>query len=199
MEKLAPFFEAYSEKVKHRRNELGWTVTDLSERSGVPYSNVSRVNAGTQANPLLFNEAAVADSMGLSLDQLLGITAPAESNSELKKEIYMLRLSCAQKDAEIHRLTGAFNTANAKAERSRIMDTMYIMHFIFTPILALALIVYLIFDFQVKDAGLIRFGNLSLLAWLLIFLLTAASVLSAVVAIHIARRSKKSAPGGTQF
>lgn len=198
-EKLMPYFEAYSEKVRQRRNELGWTVTELAERSGVPYSNVSRVNAGTQLNPLLFNEAAIADCMGLSLDHLCGLITPADDESSLRKEIQALQLDNAKKDTEIQRLTGAFNTANAKAERSRTMDTMYTMHFIFTPILVIALIVYLIFDFQVKDYGLIRFGDLSLLAWLLIFLLATSSVLSTVIAIHIARRSKKSTPGGTKF
>jgi len=192
MEKLAPFFEAYSEKVKHRRNELGWTVTDLSGRSGVPYSNVSRVNAGTQANPLLFNEAAVADSMGLSLDQLCGLNAPVESESELRKELHALQLANAQKDAEIQRLTGEVNTANAKVERSKSTDAMYTMHFLLTPLLVLALIVYLVFDFRIKDAGLIQFGNLSPLAWALILVIVAASILSGIVAIRIVRHNKKS-------
>ena len=96
MEKLAPFFEAYSEKVKRRRNEVGMTISALSEMSGVPYSNVSRVNSGVQANPLLYNEAAIADTLGLSLDALCGLAKPAGSPSELQERNHQLELENAK-------------------------------------------------------------------------------------------------------
>lgn len=96
-DRLAPYFEAYPEKIKHRRLELGLTVKALSQKSGVPYSNVSRVNSGDQANPLLFNEAAIADCLGLSLDQLCGLKTPVEDDSSLRKRIHELELSDAQK------------------------------------------------------------------------------------------------------
>ena len=130
MEKLAPFFEAYSEKVKQRRNELGLTVSELSEKSGVPYSNVSRVNSGAQANPLLFNEAAIADTLGLSLNHLCGLTAPEDDESSLQNEIHALQLSNAQKDAEIRRLSGEANTANAKAEGFKELNALRTSQFL---------------------------------------------------------------------
>lgn len=130
-EKLSPYFDSFSEKIKQRRIELGLTVNALAEKSGVPYSNVSRINAGAQANPLLFNCAAMADTMGLSLDELCGLPIRSEDASELRKQIHALELDNAQKDAEIQRLQGMVNTATATADglkkTRRIQDdTVYI-------------------------------------------------------------------------
>lgn len=75
-EKLQPYFELYSQKIKQRRNELGMSSKALAAKSGVPYSNICRVDTGTQANPLLYNAAATADVLGLSLDELCGLTVP---------------------------------------------------------------------------------------------------------------------------
>ena len=60
-EKLQPYFESYSQKIKQRRNELGMSSKALAAKSGVPYSNICRVDTGAQANPLLYNAAATAD------------------------------------------------------------------------------------------------------------------------------------------
>ena len=88
MEKLSPYFEAYCGRIKQRRLELGLTVNELSERSGVPYSNTSRVNSGSQSNPLLFNAAAFADTMGMSLNELMGLSPDAEDSSVLQEDQY---------------------------------------------------------------------------------------------------------------
>ena len=96
MQKLAPFFEAYSKKIKQRRNEVGMTSSELSEKSGVTYSNVSRVNSGVQANPLLYYEAAIADTLGLSLDDLCGLDHAAGSQSELQDHNNKLKVENAE-------------------------------------------------------------------------------------------------------
>lgn len=181
MEKLAPFFEAYSEKVKRRRNEIGMTVSTLSEKSGVPYSNVSRVNAGTQANPLLYNEAAIADTLGLSLDDLCGLDHAAGSPRELQDQIHKLKVE-----------NSSLAAAN-ESQRTQIKSThtiCYILLFI-SALLAISLVAYLIIDAQIKNAGLIQGETLSVLAWAFIALIAAAVFFGGIAILHIIRRENR--------
>lgn len=181
-DKLAPYFDAYSEKIKQRRNELGLTLKELSEQSGVPYSNVSRVNSATQSNPLLFNEAAVAQVMGLSLDRLCGLTTPVDDESSLRKELHELQLANAQKEAEIQRLTGEVNTATEKANGYKRLDAFHskqlavqtpvtFLQIVINFLLSIFSIAYLVFDSKIQNAGLIQSGNVSVLAWIFIFVI----------------------------
>lgn len=181
MEKLAPYFEAYSEKVKRRRNEVGMTISALSDKSGVPYSNVSRVNSGVQANPLLYNEAAIADTLGLSLDDLCGLDHAAGSQSELQERNYTLEIDNAKL------------TATTKAQTAQIRSihaVCYVLVF-FCLVLAMSLVVYLVIDSQVTDAGIIRGGKLSIMAWAFIGLIVAAVIAVGVTISHIIRKESR--------
>lgn len=181
MEKLAPFFEAYSEKVKRRRNEVGMTISALSERSGVPYSNVSRVNSGVQANPLLYNEAAIADTLGLSLDDLCGLDHAAGSQSELQERNYTLEIDNAKLTA----------TTKAQAAQIRSIHAVCYVLVFFCLVLAMSLVVYLVIDSQVTDAGIIRGGKLSIMAWAFIGLIVAAVIAVGVTISHIIRKESR--------
>lgn len=181
MEKLAPFFEAYSEKVKRRRNEVGMTISALSERSGVPYSNVSRVNSGVQANPLLYNEAAIADTLGLSLDDLCGLDHAAGSQSELQERNYTLEIDNAKLTA----------TTKAQAAQIRSIHAVCYVLVFFCLVLAMSLVIYLVIDSQVTDAGIIRGGKLSIMAWAFIGLIVAAVIAVGVTISHIIRKESR--------
>ena len=181
MEKLAPFFEAYSEKVKRRRNEVGMTISALSERSGVPYSNVSRVNSGVQANPLLYNEAAIADTLGLSLDDLFGLDHAVGSQSELQDRVHNLEVENARL------------TATDKAQREQIKSVhsiCYILVF-FCVFFAMSIIAYLVFDAKVKNAGLIQGGKLSIAALVFICLIVASIVTAGIAIVRIIRKENQ--------
>lgn len=181
MEKLAPYFEAYSEKVKRRRNEVGMTISALSDKSGVPYSNVSRVNSGVQANPLLYNEAAIADTLGLSLDDLCGLDHAAGSQSELQERNYMLEIDNAKLTA----------TTKAQAAQIRSIHAVCYVLVFFCLVLAMSLVVYLVIDSQVTDAGIIRGGKLSIMAWAFIGLIVAAVIAVGVTISHIIRKESR--------
>lgn len=181
MEKLAPFFEAYSEKVKRRRNEVGMTISALSERSGVPYSNVSRVNSGVQANPLLYNEAAIADTLGLSLDDLCGLDHAVGSQNELQVRARNLEIE------------NASLTAINKVQRAQIKSVhslCYILVF-FCVFFAMSIIAYLVFDAEVKNAGLIQGGKLSIAALAFICLIVAAIVTAGITIVRIIRKENQ--------
>lgn len=205
MEKLSPYFEAYCGRIKQRRLELGLTVNELSERSGVPYSNTSRINSGSQANPLLFNAAAFADTMGMSLNELMGLSPDAEDASALQDSIHDLELSSAKKDAELNQLRGDLQVALDEAAHQREKsDLLYQQLSVKTPViyvlialcsvLSFALVAYLIIDSNIRNAGLIQFGNLGFFAWIFVLLLILSAITVTVIVARVLIRYRKSAP-----
>lgn len=52
---LAPFIDAYQGKIRRAKDASGMTLEELSNESGVSFSAVSRLYAGTQADPRLYN------------------------------------------------------------------------------------------------------------------------------------------------
>lgn len=204
MEKLSPYFEAYCGRIKQRRLELGLTVNELSERSGVPYSNTSRINSGSQANPLLFNAAAFADTMGMSLNELMGLSPDAEDASALQDSVRDLELSSAKKDAELNLLRGDLQVALDEAAHQREKsDLLYQQLSVKTPViyvlialcsvLSFALVAYLIIDSNIRNAGLIQFGNLGFFAWIFVLLLILSAITVTVIVARVLIRYRKSA------
>ena len=217
-DRLSPFFDLYSTKVKTRRRELRMSVRDLADKSGVPYSNVSRVNSGSQSNPLLFNEAAVADTLGLSLDELCGLSPPTKGNkifldriAELEEKNARLEERSSQladinsaAEAENDRLSKSCNDLkleNAKLsavngfQNQQIKSThelCYVLVF-FCVVLALSLVIYLVVDSQITDAGIIRNGELSVLAWLFIALIVASIIAIGHTISKVVRKERKEA------
>ena len=53
IQELAPFIGAYHGKIRNAKDHSGMTLEELSEKSGVSFSTVSRLYAGTQADPRL--------------------------------------------------------------------------------------------------------------------------------------------------
>lgn len=204
MEKLSPYFEAYCGRIKQRRLELGMTVNELSEKSGVPYSNVSRINSGSQANPLLFNSAALADTMGMSLNELMGLSPDSGDTAVLQGSIRELELSSAKKDAELNKLRGDLQLARDEASHQKEKsDLLYQQLSIKTPViyvlialcavLSFALVAYLIIDSNIRTAGLIQFGNLGFFAWILVLILILSAVIITAIITRVLIRYHKTA------
>lgn len=183
-EKLQPYFESYSQKIKQRRNELGMSSKALAAKSGVPYSNICRVDTGAQANPLLYNAAATADVLGLSLDELCGLTVPENNTDELKSRCRKLELENARLAA----------TRAAQQEQIKAVHSLCYVLVFFCVLLALSLVSYLLIDSQVTDAGIIRGGKLSVAAWLFISMIAASVISIGIVILLIIRKERRNSP-----
>ena len=66
------------ERVRALRRERGWTLELLAERSGVSRAMISKLERG-EKNPTLVVAARVAEGLGVSLLQLVGIQARGRS------------------------------------------------------------------------------------------------------------------------
>jgi transcriptional regulator with XRE-family HTH domain len=60
------------ERVRALRRERGWTLEMLAERSGVSRAMISKLERG-EKNPTLVVAAKVAEGLGVSLSQLVGV------------------------------------------------------------------------------------------------------------------------------
>ena len=68
----------FNEYINRRRKELGMTVDELVERSGLPKGTVSKITSGINANPKLTTIEAICRALMCSVDDAMGL-APAAS------------------------------------------------------------------------------------------------------------------------
>lgn len=151
IQELAPYISAYQWNIKRAKEDQHYTIDRLVEESGVSRSAVTKLCAGTQQDPKLYNSAALCRVLGLSLDELFGLKQPTDSPSELQERNHRLELENVRA------------TAANEMQRAQIKATHAICYLLvfFCAMLAFSLIVYLVIDSQITDAGIIRDGRLS--------------------------------------
>jgi len=172
-QRLQPFFDAYNSKITDARNEHHMSLNDLSEAAGVSYSAIATQSAGTACNPKLFEQAAIADLFGLSLDELCGLREPQDV-SELTERIHQLELENVRQAGDIRRLE------ELDAEKDKRFSAYRPMVYALVAVCVLlvcALIAYMIFDASVKDAGLFQSTGTS------IFVVALAPLILATLAV----------------
>lgn len=169
MQRLSSFFNEFPQKIREEKDRQHQTNAELSEASGVPYAAVTRLCAGTQADPKLYNTAAICDALGLSLDRLCGLT-PTGDIDKAERRAKELEMENAVLKAT---LSGKQEQVKSGVRNMRVLSLICIL-------LSVSLIVYLFIDSQIRHAGLIRNGTLSMEAWLFIFLI-ALSIATVIV------------------
>lgn len=173
MQKLSSFFNEFPQKIREEKDRQHQTNAELSESSGVPYAAVTRLCAGTQADPKLYNTAALCDTLGLSLDRLCGLT-PTGDIDKAERRAHELEVENAA--------LRATDIARKEQIRAAVWNVR-ILAFI-CVILSASLIVYLFIDSQITHAGLIRNGTLSLEAWLFILLIVVALATAVTIVVR---------------
>lgn len=187
-QKLYPKFESYPEAVRQAKRLKGLTIDALVESAGVSYSSVSRLCDGTQLDPKLYNSVALCKVLGLSMDEIFGLSASEASAEELQSKLHAAELGNAHLAEETKRLHEV-NRLRAEQLAARA-PVIYILLFA-CALQSCALIFYLFVDAQIKDAGLIRFGDIGFFAWLLIGLILAAIGSCVWATMRFARKSSK--------
>ena len=179
-QRLQPFFDAYNSKITDARNEHHMSLNDLSEAAGVSYSAIATQSAGTASNPKLFEQAAIADLFGLSLDELCGLREPRDV-SELTERIHQLELENVRQAGDIRRLEELDAEKDKRFSSYRPMVYALVAVYV---LLVCALIAYMIFDASIKDAGLFQSTGTSIFVVAL-----APLILATLVVVGIAVRS----------
>lgn len=184
MQRLAPKFDEFQQRIKDAKDEQNKTIASLSESSGVPYSAVAKLCAGTQADPKLYNAVALCDDLGLSLDRMFSLT-PTGDIDKAERRVHELEIENAALKA-----TAA---AHKEQMRSTVWNTRILA--LICIMLSASLIVYLFIDSQIKHAGLIRNGTLSLEAWLFIALIAVAIATATTIVIRSIQAMRRERSG----
>lgn len=170
MEDMQSYFDEYPEALRKARASSSLTLAELARISGVPYNSICSVNSDTTKQPLLYYSAATCKALGLSLDELFGITNTEGSVTQLKRiNALEVKAACLEKDVEHHRRMNAV-----------YRPLIFCLVGVCTILLCVG-VGYIIVDIQLKNIGLFKSGGLTVLA---VFL--AAVVLAAVALIAFA-------------
>lgn len=182
MEDMQSYFDEYPEALRKARASSSLTLAELARISGVPYSSICSVNSGTTKQPLLYYSAATCKALGLSLDELFGITSTEGSVTQLKRinalEVKAVRL---ENDVEHHKHMNAV-----------YRPLIFCLVGVCTILLCVG-VGYIVVDIQLKNIGLFKSGGLTVLAVFLAIVVLAAVALIAFAlktVIHDAKTTK---------
>lgn len=186
-QRLKPYFDSYNSKITAARNAQQLSIVDLAERAGVSYSSVATQSAGRADNPKIFEQAAAAYVLGLSLDELCGLRPPADV-TELTSQIHSLELDNARKDGEIGRLNAVTDGDKRHAEdvAARLVTLRNLVFGLVAmcALLLVTVISYIVWDVQITTVGFFRSTGLSIFA-----VISAMIVIAAVALIVYAVRA----------
>lgn len=76
---LAPFIGAYQGKIRRAKDASGMTLEELSNESGVSFSAVSRLYAGTQADHGFITRLRYAKRSGCRSTSCSALKIPSEA------------------------------------------------------------------------------------------------------------------------
>ncbi len=183
---LLPYIDACQPAIKEAKERQHLTNAQLAERSGVSPSAVNKLLAGTQVDPKLYNTVAICKVLGLSMDRMFGLNGEQDDAEKLNARIRELELELELENQHLK------TVSTMRTEQMRENRTSTIILIALCAILAIALTAYLVIDTNISDAGLIRFGDPTVYAWVLIgllFLAVAAIVISVVKMFGRVRRA----------
>lgn len=67
--------------IKEARREAGMTQDDLSDRAGLAYSTLAKIEQGAIKSPSFFTVYALSEALGMEIGELLGTDKPARASS----------------------------------------------------------------------------------------------------------------------
>lgn len=61
-----------AKRVKECRKNKGWTQQKLAEKTGLSFNTITKIEQGIGSSPTLKTLIKLADTLGISLDELVG-------------------------------------------------------------------------------------------------------------------------------
>lgn len=147
---------------RDRRDCLRMTAQAISDESGVPLSTVNNFFSSASKKPNLETAGPICRVLGISLDSYFGIEAP-------ERELAGNEQTLLEKDLAHEREKTALLETIIR-QKNRVVYLMFGM----CGVLSLLLILYLVIDSRITNAGLIKFGRPSAAACVVIVIVVAA-------------------------
>lgn len=173
LDDLSPQLSAYPDAIRAARARSGLTNEELAERSGVPYSTICKVQSGLQ-NVTIPQAAALCATLGITLDDIVRLSdvPPSGSDGELTQQIHDLQLERADRagDLRVLQMQVEILTAQLHSYRHVLFSLLGLC-----VLLSLSLVVYLIMDANIPNAGFIIGGDFTFGAWVAVLMLCAGA------------------------
>lgn len=77
--------KALGQKLQEARQHVGLTQQEMCQRAGLSYSTLAKIERGAIKSPSIFTVQAIADVVGLPLDELLQRQKPIQSSDDKKQ------------------------------------------------------------------------------------------------------------------
>lgn len=194
IQELAQHIQDFPALVHKARMDMGITNEELAEMSGISYSAVCKMQSG-ERDPKLYDAVAVMKAVGISADQVFDIQPPASAPSAMQERIHELELDNAVSSGDVVRLKQVNGLCTQRLDAVIRQRDYYkrwsVFSSIFSAILSLLLIVYLLFDFRNPHAGFILRDGLSAFAWLVILLVPVSIGVCSIVGYRVLRDTAK--------
>lgn len=147
------------------------TSRELSQLSGVPLSSVNNFFASASKAPALSTVAPLCRVCGVSLDKYFCISefVPPEDRLAEMTQGHETELELALLQGRIEELTRLLDRLERRDRRQKVR--FYILLTLCT-LLSCLLIGYLAFDASIPNGGLVRDGQATVFAWVVVVLLS---------------------------
>lgn len=165
------------------KDDRGYSTQDLADMTGISRSTIDNFFATVSKAPNVFNAGLLCKALGVSLDDYFEIVPAENAEARLRRQLKEARMV-----SENQRLTEV-NGLRKELDKSRL-STILVLSFL-CAVLSVTLIFYIVVDWHIKDAGLIRGGQVGVGAWIIITLVAIAfGVMTSALfsAIRYARR-----------
>lgn len=174
------------EMCREARDRLNYTNQDIADGTGIPLSSVKNFFAATSKVPGLVYAGLICKFLGVSIDGYFGIIPAEDTEAQLRRQLKEDRMN-----SENQRLTEV-NGLQKKLDKSRL-STILVLAFL-CAVLSVTLIFYIVVDFHIKDAGLIRGGEIGVGAWVIITLVAIAFGVMTSALFSALRYARRIAP-----
>ncbi len=173
MQDLGDYIVQFPSVLKAARMRAGLTNEELAERSGVPYSAVCKMQSG-ERDPKLYDAVSVSYCVGLHVDAAFGHASQENPSAALQQRVHDLEVNEATNNGDIARLNQVNDIYLEQLEECKKRERYYkrwsFFTTLFSAILSVFLIAYLIFDLRHPNIGFIRQGDVSAVVWVIVLL-----------------------------
>ena len=179
------------------------TNQDLADATGKSERTVAQFLRGEIPNASCETVALICKEFGVSVDEHYGITMPEPNQDEqltkenrmLESENHALKVQNVELIGEVENLKSEVSHQKEKADflRAQLKTRRPVIYTLMCScaVMSFTLLVYIILDANVPDAGFIRYGRPSAAALVVIAVIAAAAIIVAWSIIHAVRKPKK--------
>ena len=179
------------------------TNQDLADATGKSERTVAQFLRGEIPNASCETVASICKELGVSVDEHYGITMPEPNPDEqltkesrtLESENHVLKIQNVELIGEVENLKSEVSHQKEKADflRAQLKTRRPVIYTLMCScaVMSFTLLVYIILDANVPDAGFIRYGRPSAAALVVIAVIAAAAIIVAWSIIHAVRKPKK--------